>query len=181
MGEEVKITVIATGFRDQSPERRSRMLSVEEESVVSVPSDSAPVASIPLVAPGDWLREPAVASASAPARFLSQDEEEDHVILADRREEPAPLSAPEFVPALADPARDAAPQAPETAAVEPETPEADGEPARPKFAELSEEPAYTPAVVDEDSNQPASDLFREPDEEAQRDLDKPAFLRRLRL
>jgi cell division protein FtsZ len=181
MGEEVKITVIATGFRDQSPERRARMLSVEEESVVSVPSDSAPVASIPLVAPGDWLREPAVASASAPARFLSQDEEEDHVILADRREEPAPLSAPEFVPALADPARDAAPQAPETAAVEPETPEADGEPARPKFAELSEEPAYTPAVVDEDSNQPASDLFREPDEEAQRDLDKPAFLRRLRL
>ncbi len=30
MGEEVKITVIATGFRDQSPERRARMLDVEE-------------------------------------------------------------------------------------------------------------------------------------------------------
>ena len=28
MGEEVKITVIATGFRDQMPERRARMLSV---------------------------------------------------------------------------------------------------------------------------------------------------------
>ena len=37
MGEEVKITVIATGFRDQMPERRARMLSVEEAPVVSVP------------------------------------------------------------------------------------------------------------------------------------------------
>ena len=39
MGEEVKITVIATGFRDQMPERRARMLSVEEAPVVfSAPS-----------------------------------------------------------------------------------------------------------------------------------------------
>ena len=30
MGDEVKITVIATGFRDQMPERRARMLNVEE-------------------------------------------------------------------------------------------------------------------------------------------------------
>ena len=30
MGDEVKITVIATGFRDQMPERRARMLDVEE-------------------------------------------------------------------------------------------------------------------------------------------------------
>ena len=37
MGDEVKITVIATGFRDQMPERRARMLSVEEAPVVSVP------------------------------------------------------------------------------------------------------------------------------------------------
>ena len=37
MGEEVKITVIATGFRDQMPERRARMLNVEEAPVVSVP------------------------------------------------------------------------------------------------------------------------------------------------
>jgi cell division protein FtsZ len=44
MGDEVKITVIATGFRDQMPERRARMLNVEE----------APVVSVPVVAPGNW-------------------------------------------------------------------------------------------------------------------------------
>ena len=37
MGDEVKITVIATGFRDQMPERRARMLTVEEAPVLSVP------------------------------------------------------------------------------------------------------------------------------------------------
>jgi cell division protein FtsZ len=73
MGEEVKITVIATGFRDQMPERRARMLSVEEAAVVSVPlapisrrRSTAPLpapartpsASVPLVAPNAWLHEP---------------------------------------------------------------------------------------------------------------------------
>ena len=57
MGEEVKITVIATGFRDQMPERRARMLSVEE----------APVVSVPVVAPENWLREPAAAPGQAAA------------------------------------------------------------------------------------------------------------------
>src|ERR1700691_881547 len=37
MGDEVKITVIATGFRDQMPERRARMLTVEETPLISVP------------------------------------------------------------------------------------------------------------------------------------------------
>src|ERR1700756_1640920 len=52
MGDEVKITVIATGFRDQMPERRARMLNVEE----------APVLSVPVVAPDNWLRESAAGS-----------------------------------------------------------------------------------------------------------------------
>src|SRR5246127_1538576 len=52
MADEVKITVIATGFRDQMPERRARMLSVEE----------APVLSVPVVAPDNWLRESAAGS-----------------------------------------------------------------------------------------------------------------------
>src|SRR6202167_3052595 len=60
MGEEVKITVIATGFRDQMPERRARMLSVEE----------TPIVSVPVVAPNNWLRDndpaPAVREAPAP-------------------------------------------------------------------------------------------------------------------
>jgi cell division protein FtsZ len=68
MGEEVKITVIATGFRDQMPERRARMLSVEESAVVSVP----------VVAPGNWMREPAPEPEPEPkpARFMSEDEDE---------------------------------------------------------------------------------------------------------
>ena len=37
MGDDVKITVIATGFRDQMPERRARMLDVEDAPVVWVP------------------------------------------------------------------------------------------------------------------------------------------------
>src|SRR5689334_16751518 len=37
MQDEVKITVIATGFRDQMPQRRARMLNVEDAPVVSVP------------------------------------------------------------------------------------------------------------------------------------------------
>jgi len=65
MGEEVKITVIATGFRDQMPERRARMLNVEE----------SPVVSVPVVAPGNWMPERDSAPAPARARFLSEEEE----------------------------------------------------------------------------------------------------------
>jgi cell division protein FtsZ len=66
MGDEVKITVIATGFRDQMPERRARMLNVEE----------APVISVPLVSSGNWLPETEAAPAPPPARFMSEEEEE---------------------------------------------------------------------------------------------------------
>src|SRR5271165_3696382 len=65
MGEEVKITVIATGFRDQMPERRARMLNVEE----------APVVSVPVVAPGNWLPDRDSAPAPTRARFKSEEEE----------------------------------------------------------------------------------------------------------
>src|ERR1700745_287176 len=47
MDDEVKITVIATGFRDQMPERRARMLSVEDTTVLSVP----------VMSPEGWLAE----------------------------------------------------------------------------------------------------------------------------
>ncbi len=62
MGDDVKITVIATGFRDQSPDRRSRMLDVE----------AVPVVSVPVVAPDNWLKD----SDPAPLRFMSEVEEE---------------------------------------------------------------------------------------------------------
>ena len=65
MGDEVKITVIATGFRDQMPERRARMLNVEE----------VPVVSVPVVAPGNWLREPEAEPVHAAPRFMSEEED----------------------------------------------------------------------------------------------------------
>ncbi len=59
MGDEVKITVIATGFRDQMPERRARMLNVED----------APLISVPVMQSEAWVREPGMKEA-APVRWL---------------------------------------------------------------------------------------------------------------
>jgi hypothetical protein len=69
-------------------------------------------------------------------------------------------------------------------------------PARPQFADLAEAPAYAaqswdhgpeigsdargPAAVSNHPAPPAASLFTEPGEEAQRDLDTPTFMRRLR-
>jgi cell division protein FtsZ len=66
MGDEVKITVIATGFRDQMPERRARMLNVEE----------LPVVSVPVVPSENWMREKAPVPPPAPPapRFMSEDD-----------------------------------------------------------------------------------------------------------
>jgi len=193
MGEEVKITVIATGFRDQMPERRARMLSVEESPVVSVP------VSVPLVAPDNWMREPAAAPtpapAPAPARFMSQDEEGEEEMMAE--DEPAFFSASASAAAAVAVAAPVAQTALETA------PRFDSEelelvtaPARPQFAEMAEEPSYTPlprdyaadfgsglrgpVAMDEHPVQPVISLFPAAEEEAQRDLDTPTFLRRLR-
>ena len=86
MGDEVKITVIATGFRDQMPERRARMLNVEEMAVISVP----------VVAADSWMREKAPAPAPAPPRFMSEEEDEE----SDEVD-----AEPEFVAAAARPNR----------------------------------------------------------------------------
>jgi hypothetical protein len=67
---------------------------------------------------------------------------------------------------------------------------------RPKFAEMAEDPAFTPLprdyapdfgsslhpglAVDEKPAQTASALFDEADEAAQKDLDYPAFLRKFK-
>jgi cell division protein FtsZ len=223
MGEEVKITVIATGFREQMPERRARMLTVEEAPVVSVP-----LASIPLVASGNWLGDPP----AAPPRFLSEDEEDaEKAAWLDKSgklnepngpDEPERLeekeqseffstSAPIAEPAVTEPsnvwpASEAAVRDEAAIAFQPEArvqPEKRSEPeeaemaplpARPKFAELAEEPAYTPlpgdyaserrndahgpAAFDEFRSQPVAAEFSETGEEAQRDLDTPAFMRR---
>ena len=178
MGEEVKITVIATGFRDQLPERRARMLNIER----------LPAASVPVVAPGDW-HEQAPALDSGPRPFLSQDE--------DRNEQAMETREPVFFPASA-PEEGHSPDA--TPPVEPSTEYHPVEPLesfRPQFAELSDAPPaplYIPHRSD-DANQPgdgngpteSGDRVEQPAahfpdsyEESQRDLDVPAFMRRLR-
>jgi cell division protein FtsZ len=141
MGEEVKITVIATGFRDQMPERRARMLSVEETPVVSVP-----VSSVPLRAPGNWMQEsaPAFEPAPAPLRFLSEDEDRDHETA--RPHEPAQRAA--------------------TMAVTYDH----------GALELAAAPAHNPTAGRRAANAGTAP-FSAADEEAQGDLDTPAFLR----
>jgi cell division protein FtsZ len=190
MGDQVKITVIATGFRDQMPERRARMLSVEEAPLVSVP------VSVPVVTPDNWFEEPVAAAAAAPlpapARFLSEDEEET-------ADSDAAFFFSSSAPAVAtsvsiasQPDRTDDELATE---VEPE-PELAEPPARPRFAEMLEEPAFTPLSRDyaaefgsaahepveahENPTPLATPLFTEPGIEEQRDLDIPAIMRRLR-
>jgi len=229
MGEEVKITVIATGFRDQMPERRARMLSIGEVTVVE-----EPVMSVPIVPARNWMNEPpatpvakaapiaippvpVIAQAPPPAPFLSEMEDEDEDLVEDDSEggfffgsavaaaTPEPAPAPRAV--QPEPIAQPIPESKFDAKFDPEF-EAEFTPrfvadeselvtavARPQFAELSEEPSYTPlprdyapdfgsglrgAEVEESRTQPATALFPEPVEDTGRDLDTPAFLRRLR-
>ena len=177
MGDEVKITVIATGFRDQMPERRSRMLNVEE----------APVVSVPVTTPENWFKEIAAAPAAAPdlARFMSQDEEDDEA--GAKADEAMFFSS--STPAVATTVSIAAQNM-----ISAEEPEPITISERPRFEELCEEPPYTPlprdyasdfdggprvsAPVEERGAQPASMLFSEADDVAQRDLDVPTVMRR---
>jgi cell division protein FtsZ len=161
MGEEVKVTVIATGFRDQMPERRARMLSVEEKVAGSVP----------VVAADNWLSDgPEKQAEEIPqARFMSQDEEET-------QDEKMFFSS--AAPAVATTVT----VAPEAAAVladeqEPITlhgtsPQDD-----------QKEPPYdygteSPAHLNESAQQEPPALFPESGETDHRDLDVPAFMRR---
>jgi cell division protein FtsZ len=199
MEDDVKITVIATGFRDQMPERRARMLSIGE-----VVMAEEPVVSVPVVARPNWMSEPAtpaVAKADAPAPFLSDVEDDE----ADDS------GGSNFFASSSGSAAGkgtAAPKAPESKAKREAIPElrfdsgfGEREPelvaavARPQFAEMAEEPSYTPlprdyapdfgsgtraAAEQEEQRAQTATKFPETDEESQRDLDTPAFLRRLR-
>jgi cell division protein FtsZ len=181
MGEEVKITVIATGFGDQMPERRARMLSVED----------APVVSVPVVAPDNWMREPAqepAAAAPAPSvpaapRFMSQDEDEGRPheeafffssaapVVATTVTVAAPMARPE--------AGGASEPAPQMKAA-PLSTHFDGYSALPlrDVAEDSTLGAGGAMEQTEPSTSPATSLFAQNNMEAERDLDVPAFLRR---
>jgi cell division protein FtsZ len=177
MGEQVKITVIATGFRDQMPDRRARMLSVAE----------TPVVSVPVVSTNAWMREPA--QPPAQPRFQSEDDFEEQPRVAAETELAAPAaqsgSAAAAARMNAQPELRAKLEADLTAA-----------PGRPRFAELAEDPVYTPLPKDyapdfgqvtRPAGAPASEetrahaaaaLFPASEEESDRDLDVPAFMRR---
>jgi cell division protein FtsZ len=203
MGDDVKITVIATGFRDQMPERRARMLSIGEVVVAE-----EPVVSVPVVATANWMNEPAapviaVIKADAPAPFLSEVEDE-----AEESDESYFFASSSGSAAAKE---SIAPKAPEgkmnrESVPEPRfdsgfdsgfgsrQPELVAATARPQFAEMVEEPSYTPlprdyagdfgsgtrAVLEQEQQTQPAAMFSETDEEAQRDLDTPTFLRRLR-
>jgi len=152
MGDEVKITVIATGFRDQMPERRARMLNVEEMAVVTVP----------VVAADSWMREkaPVPAPAPAPPRFMSEEEDEESGEDVD--------SEPEFVAAAARPNRIEIAEEPAFV------------PLPRDYASDFGNSGRTPAITEEHVAPPAvSPLAASPGDE-ERDLDVPTFMRRMK-
>jgi cell division protein FtsZ len=207
MGDEVKITVIATGFKNQMPERRARMLAVEE----------APIVSVPVIAPDNWMREPAMAAAPAFEETASVAPVEAAATAFIEPEpvafvpEPSAPAAPRFMSEEEELVREREEREKEEffSISGRELPQGEsysvstfdrgfvdsepvGTPARPKFAELAEEPAYTPLprdyasdlgngirpVIDE-RPQPVAALFPEQGEDSDRDLEVPAFMRRL--
>jgi cell division protein FtsZ len=164
MGEEVKITVIATGFRDQMPERRARMLSVEQTPIVSVP-----VGSVPVVARETWMREAAQPTPAAPAppRFMTEDEEESAPSEAIFFASAAPAVATTITVA-AQPRPEAAMEPVMAAAPDRRRDYAGDFPSNPHGATEIMEPAIAAAPSSTESQS-----------EPERDLDVPAFLRRL--
>jgi len=196
MGDEVKITVIATGFRDQMPERRARMLTVEEAPVISVPvlstetwmREEVPVPVVQVDEPLDAepeMPEPVGVAAEpeavpAPARFMSEEEE-----MVPAAEEPVMVAACDHgsttvereLAAFDELFADTAPLGP----------------ARPKFAEMCEEPLFKPLPRDfagdlgngvrpaasQEERHSVSALFSDKPEEMERDLEVPTFMRRI--
>jgi cell division protein FtsZ len=179
MGEEVKITVIATGFRDQMPERRARMLSVEEAPVISVP-----MVAVPVEEPGNWMKEEEKTPAlPPPPRFKSEDEEEEGEKKAFFFSSTAPAVAT-TVTVAAPPDVDHQEDADRESAAEPE-PDVQQNAAETfeddtvqNTAANFEEPLQVTPDPPEQNRQPVASLYQEGEEERQRDLDVPAFMRR---
>jgi cell division protein FtsZ len=170
MGDDVKITVIATGFRDQMPERRARMLNVED----------APVISVPVVASGTWMREPEPAPAAP--RFMSEEEEisgaEEPIFFASAAPRVATTVTVAAAPvATADRARESGMQREDaSAAVDARFESHHSTQAKPAPRDYATEFADAPHAMAEQSVTPA---VAEPEAAPDRDLDVPTFLRRL--
>ncbi len=196
MGEEVKITVIATGFRDQMPERRARMLSVEE----------TPVVSVPVVAPDNWMREgekePKAQVKTGPAaetetprtpaspRFMSEEEDAGSNDAFFYSSAVPPVATTVTVSAGAMAATEAAAETGERAGAQlSRLNNFDAEVNHKQMAEAMLEPALvergyqasvaTSRPAEETHTRDGQTTLEEPQETAHRDLDVPAFLRRL--
>jgi cell division protein FtsZ len=174
MGEEVKITVIATGFRDQMPERRARMLSV----------DDTPVISVPVVSSGNWMRESSPEVAPAPARFMSEDDEsagestEEGFFFA-----AAAPGVSTTVTVAASPARetgDRVSAAPVGAQFEDPDFEGIESELQPVPRDYASDFAANSHGGAETGAEAGKALFAGPAEQPERDLDVPTFLRRLK-
>jgi cell division protein FtsZ len=152
MGDEVKITVIATGFRDQMPERRARMLNVEE----------LPVVSVPVVAADSWMREkpPVAPPAPAPLRFMSEEEDEESGDDVD--------AEAEFVAAAVRPNRVEIAEEPGFA------------PLPRDYASDFGNSARTPVITEEHVAEPAVSPLTAASGDEERDLDVPTFMRRMK-
>jgi cell division protein FtsZ len=153
MGEEVKITVIATGFRDQMPERRARMLNVEE----------LPVVSVPVVAADAWMREKAPVAPPAPPaplRFMSEAEDEE----SDNEDD----GEPEFVAAAV--------RSSHTEAAEEQL----FAPLPRDYASDFGNSVRPPSITEEPVSQPAVSPLSAPANDEERDLDVPTFMRRMK-
>ncbi len=139
MGEQVKITVIATGFREQMPERRAKMLEVA----------ATPVVSVPVLEPEHWMQE-APPAPPAPLRFLSEEEPEEELEPEFDEEPFAAMPAPLPVVEPAEPVIRYAPD-PDVTVPPPAN-------YRPLSVELQEEvpspEAYTPRFTYEDPQSP---------------------------
>jgi len=181
MGDEVKITVIATGFRDQMPERRARMLNVEE----------VPVVSVPVVAPNNWMREKDPAPLPAAPKFLSEEDDEAEAVeepiffaSAAARVATTVTVAPQNTMTAANIAKEfGVEEAVASNAAELETKPAESE-AQAKPAPRDYAPEFTepPQLVQEpveSGPQSNASLFADPAVAHDRDLDVPTFLRRL--
>jgi cell division protein FtsZ len=190
MGDEVKITVIATGFKEQMPERRARMLSVED----------APVISVPVVAPDTWLREPAHPT-PAPEPVLVPELEPEPVMahaaaavserprfMSEELEEELATLLPQYIPQRAT--LHATPEAEPAISIHMDEVPAQPAAAAPRFAELGFAETASPhnqaplgngtrqaPALEERRPLPTGTFFEE-NTDHERDLDVPAFMRR---
>jgi len=155
--------------------------------------EEAPVVSVPVVAPGNWMREkePKPEPAPKPARFMSEDEEtaesaDDTFFFAAAAPGVATTVSVAVSPeAAGDRAMDlgvgqeraAAPAEQRLDELERESQYALQQ--RDYAADFNEGPRGGPEQA-EPAAQPEPSLFPEPGGEPERDLDVPTFLRRLR-